>query len=220
MTVLMTITGADERTPIDELARLTEQHSWLEIGLLYTATPEGRNRYPGWEWLVDASKTLTGRCALHVCGRGARKSLLAGELTAITRHAARLQINGLLSPPEVRMFCAVHRYRTVITQDESENEELRLASTLPNHALLVDGSGGRGISPAEWTRPTTWKPVGFAGGLGPDNFAAELPKIAAVATGDWWVDMENRLRTDDWFDLEKANRAIEVFAAFLEHYHG
>lgn len=207
----MTITGIDERTKLFDIVRLIEQYPWLEIGLLYTATPEGRNRYPSWYWLVDTASALANRCALHVCGRGARAKLFDGGLVAVTQHAARIQINGAIEPSALQGFCQVFRRHALITQDTEHNRMLRFVE-MENHALLIDGSGGRGISPTAWSQPATWKDVGFAGGLGPDNLATELPKIASVARGDWWVDMETGVRTDDWFDIEKAKRAVEVFA--------
>lgn len=30
------------------------------------------------------------------------------------------------------------------------------------------------------------------------------------------IDMENNVRTDDWFDVEKAKRACEAFAEWRE----
>ena len=210
MTIGITLTGADERTPIPELQRLVKEYPSLEIGMLYTAKPEGRNRYPSWDWLVDTSAALAGRCALHVCGRIARIELIQGQLCGVTQYASRIQINGLLDNGELHEACETFRRHVVITQDKADNRYLRLTRNVNNHALLVDGSGGRGIAPSEWVRPNTWKDIGFAGGMGPDNLAEELPKIAAVATGNWWIDMENNLRTDDWFDLDKARKCLEI----------
>lgn len=218
MPATMTITGIDERTRIADIVRLTEQYPWLEIGMLYTATPEGRNRYPSLEWIVETASTLANRCALHVCGRGARGKLLQGGLVAATDNVSRIQINGRIDDTILREACrCFRRSTTVITQDNRDNVSFRDVPPFANHAILVDGSGGRGITPTEWFRPATWKPVGFAGGLGPDNLAVELPKIAAVARGDWWVDMETGVRTDDWFDIEKAKRACETFAEWREN---
>jgi len=212
MAIGITLTGADERTPLPELQRLVEEHPTLEIGLLYTARPEGRNRYPSWDWLVEAADAIQGRCALHVCGRLARLELFQGQLAAATKNVARIQVNGIIEVADLREVVRIFRSHTVITQDHADNRDLWLSRIV--HALLVDGSGGRGIAPTEWVRPNTWKDVGFAGGLGPDNLAEELPKIAAVATGNWWIDMESNLRTNDWFDLDKAAKCLGIFEKF------
>jgi phosphoribosylanthranilate isomerase len=79
------------------------------------------------------------------------------------------------------------------------------------HGILVDASGGRGISPVEWVRPPTDKRVGFAGGLGPDNLEQELPRILDVSRFGDWIDMETGLRDDDdWFDVERARAVLEI----------
>jgi hypothetical protein len=65
------------------------------------------------------------------------------------------------------------------------------------------------MSPEQWDRPDTCKPVGFAGGLGPNNILVEIQRISSVATGNWWVDMEGKLRDkNDWFDLTKAMAVV------------
>jgi phosphoribosylanthranilate isomerase len=79
-----------------------------------------------------------------------------------------------------------------------------------NHCILIDDSGGRGISPSIWSAPHTSKQIGFAGGLGLDNLAGELEKIHAVAGTGSWVDMEGKLRTHDLFDLDKAEACINI----------
>ena len=105
---LITLTGADERTDIDALVELVRTNPLVEIGLLYTATPEGRPRYPSRAWLRDAATALSGRCAIHVCGGGTRRELLAGELGDLTRHAPRV-LNGILGVEEATMNCRFGR---------------------------------------------------------------------------------------------------------------
>lgn len=209
----ITLTGADEETVIDDLVSLVAAIPMVEIGLLFTATPEGVNRYPSMDWLTMAASALSGRCAIHICGGGARAMLLAGELSKLTRHAPRIQVNGVVGLGELANLAA--QVDTLITQHCLANEGLVLAD-VKNHALLVDGSGGRGISPDNWSRPVTNKPVGFAGGLGLANLDTELCKIALVADGDWWIDMEGKLRVDDWFDLVQARAVANRFQSILE----
>jgi hypothetical protein len=203
----ITVTGADENTPLAALVALA---AWpcAEIGLLYTASPVGRNRYPSRAWLREATTALTGRCALHVCGRGARRALLCGELDDLTRHTPRAQVNGTLTVDETERLAT--RVTLLITQHTVANAPL-LNVRADNHALLVDGSGGRGLLPSEWQRPVTAKQVGFAGGLGQENLRGEMMRIARIALGDYWLDMEGRLRTSDWFDVSKAEAVLRLF---------
>ena len=49
-----------------------------------------------------------------------------------------------------------------------------------NHSILVDGSGGRGISPDSWPLIETDKPVGFAGGLGLGRTGAGIARLVAA----------------------------------------
>lgn len=195
----LTVTGADERTDVAALSKLD-----AEIGILYTETPEGRNRYPRWEWIRETSLELR-RASLHVCGRGARAKLMEGSLPV--SGFQRIQVNGQLEIPDVRHLCRLYPRHTIITQHTPKNRYL-MAVDAENHVLLVDGSGGRGISPEAWHHPDTAKVVGFAGGLGPDNLAAELQMISRIARHGWWVDMEGKLRVDDWFSLELAGEVV------------
>lgn len=199
----LTLTGADERTDVTALGKIN-----AEIGLLYTATPEGRNRYPRWEWIRETSLELR-RASLHVCGRGARALLMEGKLPV--SGFQRIQVNGGILALEVERLCAMYPHHTIITQHHLNNAHL-LAVRADNHALLIDASGGQGKSPEAWGQPDTGKAVGFAGGLGPDNLASELRKITALARAGWWADMEGKLRVDDWFSVERAEECAAIFA--------
>lgn len=64
---------------------------------------------------------------------------------------------------------------------------------------LFDRSGGRGETPGagEWPRPQPGRLVGYAGGLGPDNagpFAAFMHGAASALDGQFWIDMESKIR--------------------------
>lgn len=203
----ITLTGADERTDLDGLRELITRSPMVEIGLLYTTTPEGRNRYPSRQWLQSAAKALSGRVAIHVCGRGARKELSEGTLAFLTHHAPRVQVNGHLEIEEAEHLAT--RVGTLLTQHNARNSHL-LDVRASNHAVLIDASGGQGISPETWSPPETAKTVGFAGGLGLDNLAHELEQIALVARPGHWVDMEGKLRQNDWFDLATATLCADI----------
>ena len=200
----ITLTGADEFTDVDALLKLD-----AEIGLLYSATPEGRNRYPRLEWIRDTSLELR-RAALHVCGRAARTMLTEGKIPV--SGFQRIQVNGGILSLEAERLCAMYPRHTIITQHHTYNAHL-LAVRSPNHAVLLDTSGGRGISPSAWKQPATEKVVGFAGGLGPDNLAQELRTIREIARPGWWVDMEGKLRVNDVFSVELAEQCIAAFRA-------
>lgn len=207
----ITLTGADEHTPLPNLLRLADVGA--EISILYTFSPDGRPRYPRRWWTAVALLELHGRAALHVCGGRARHQLMTGELDDLVAHASRVQINGMLAPAELWSFCRRWPLYPIITQHTDDNSAL-LAVPASNHAVLVDASGGRGQLPGWWQRPDTTKPVGFAGGLGPDTLAAELPRIATVARDPWWIDMEGNLRDES--DRFSVPRALEVLALWNE----
>lgn len=207
----LTLTGADERTPIDSLLHLAT--AGAEIGLLWTFSPDGRPRYPSIPWINQVLRALPRRSvAVHVCGARARDLLLRGRVPFIhdSPFLRRVQVNGSVSPLDLEILCGWMSDKVVITQHDFVNNDL-VDVNVDNHALLVDGSGGRGQLPSDWYRPLTVKPVGFAGGLGPDNLAEQLPRIAAVAQKGAWIDCESSLRTDEWFDVARATRMVELW---------
>ncbi len=206
----ITLTGLDERTSVLDMIQLSKLGA--EIGLLYTASPDGRRRYPARWWVETRSAVVP--CAIHICGSRARSELHNGMLNPLLASVRRFQVNGNVTTEELRAICGRFPDKVVITQHCAKNAALARLGVW-NHAILVDDSGGRGKLPGAWCRPETTKPVGFAGGLGPDTLRSELPKIARVADTDSWVDMEGRLRDDeDWFSVEKAMKALAIWREF------
>lgn len=53
--------------------------------------------------------------------------------------------------------------------------------------------------------------VGYAGGFNPDNVAEKLSFLMENSqVGDFWIDMESGVRTDDWFDTDKVRRVLRI----------
>lgn len=197
--VQLTITGVDAKTSLADLPYD------VEYGILYTASPEGRSRYPVRSKLLHIIRKLADRpLSLHVCGRKGKNQLLEYLLPDLTHGVQRIQVNGSVTPEELNKLCDLYGEHTVITQNSFFNRELA-SESYPNHAILVDGSGGNGVLPNSWARPCTEKDVGYAGGLGPSNIFEQVPLILS-ANSPWprvWVDMESQVRTDDWLDVDK-----------------
>ncbi len=102
----------------------------------------------------------------------------------------------------------------------------------PRCYALFDASGGAGTLPREWPKPIYIDvepgehgcgeqfPAyhGYAGGLGPQNLATEIPRIAEAA-GDApiWIDMETHVRTPDdtVFSLSRVRKALEICKPFI-----
>lgn len=197
----ITVSGPDERTAVADLVALN-----AEIGFLYCSGGSPKNRYPRMEWIREAARVCR-RSSLHICGGKARKELLADKLDVSPFE--RIQVNGLLCEELTERICEMYPHHQIITQHNESNWDL-IAVESPNHSVLVDGSGGKGVVPDEWRPTETYKAVGFAGGLGPNNLASELHRIGQVASVGWWVDMENSLREDDWFSIDRAKRAVAI----------
>ncbi|MEN6401501.1 MAG: hypothetical protein ABFD94_06105 [Armatimonadia bacterium] len=211
----VTLTGIDETCDLTRLAAL--HRPGLEFGILLSLRYAGQNkRYPALSWITDALMILPPRsCALHICGGDARKAFFAHEYEKWHPFLRRVQVNGVLAVPIAEQVHGMLQTTelTIITQCCPGNEYL--AAYLPSmrHQVLVDSSGGRGVTPEKWVHPSPngGKHVGFAGGLGPMTLGEQLPLIRAVARPGWWVDMENNLRDqDDNFDVDRAAAALRI----------
>lgn len=141
---------------------------------------------------------------------------------AVSARAGRVQLNfnHRRAPVDLSALAALLNQfpdMTVITQHNTANEDVwkSLAGWI-NHAVLFDSSGGNGVECKAWPSPISGVSCGYAGGLGPDHLAEELPRICAAAnTRPYWVDMQGKLRTsEDAFDLNLAESCLQIITAF------
>lgn len=234
----VTITGADDACPTGRLLDLWGEFPFVEWGVLVGS--HQCQRFPSREWIkrLVALREQSGnlmRLSLHVCGRflreiaNGRSSL--DEWLGTDLHAfGRVQLNwhGERQPASVSenvlgAFCRLDSGSgwdpTLIFQLDGVNDQLyQGASRRFACCGLFDRSHGAGVVPGEWPQASTAIGSGWAGGLGPDNLAEEIPKISAKAwpAMNFWIDMETRVRSDNSqiFDLCKVHRCLEIAEPF------
>lgn len=224
----VTITGADDSIEPESLLRLSQEFPFVEWGILASQSKSMEPRYPSPSWVVDlqgiAQTSGAMQLSLHICGKWARQ-VIAGTWTpsyGMLDSFQRVQLNvsnlpddglseectSLLGKLDSRQFVFQQNdYMASCAYDEGIDA-----------AVLYDRSGGKGELPESWEVGIAGIYHGYAGGLGPDNLAIELPRIAEVAKDNRiWIDMETRVRSDDdkKFDLDKVRRCLEICQPFI-----
>ena len=83
-------------------------------------------------------------------------------------------------------------------------------------SLLFDASGGEGISPETWEKPIYENhPMGYSGGMSPDNVVQNLNMIKKVVGDDvTWIDAEGKLKSQNLFE-EKALFDTDLARAYI-----
>jgi len=224
----VSITGADDHVSFAELKRLNKAYPFVEWAILFYPGRAGEARNPSEPWRHEFyHECLSATKAAHVCASGieqlARFPLLWTELEQFDR----VQLNfkrKYLDDTVLSMLRDVvlqDPHRSYITQENPFNEGITdLMKNVPHHEILFDSSLGKGLSPAKWPTPVPGRLCGYAGGLGPDNLAEALPKIAeAAGARNFWIDMESGVRTDNELDLAKVEAVLEIAAPWVQRSH-
>jgi hypothetical protein len=235
----VTVTGADDSVKVSDLLALEKKYPFVEFGILLSKSQIGMPRFPSHAWL-DKLTSYGSRLKLsgHLCGQYVRE-FLEGKLhfekafdPGTAGIFSRWQINthgipanwnqaGLDKSIEGRLAAG----QKIIFQWDGVNILLyshvlkRVAAAKPDEpvSFLFDLSHGAGVLPDSWPALKIDAPVGYAGGLSPDNVAQELEKIAAVAEAGTWIDAETHLRSNDdrQFDLDQVDRFLAAAAPYV-----
>ena len=196
----ITFTGIDDRTDLAKADSLASQFP-IEWGILFSVNNKDA-RYPCSQAIFEML-TITGKKSAHLCGRISR-DVQAGVIPKHVPLGAfdRVQVNGQrVKMDHLRDLKA--QYGVSIILQSVEDQFLS-----GEFQQLFDRSGGEGIFPeAVPVLPGDGALVGYAGGIGPDSVKDYLERISG--TGDFWIDMEGRVRTNGWFDLDKVARVCE-----------
>ena len=233
----ITFTGIDERTDIKALKEIQQRWPIVEFGVLTSYHwQENGNRYPNPEWIEKLyNKNL--RLSLHLCGSVAHDAAI-GDWNKVDEKLTRdwltlfkrvqLNVAGQKNNPH---FCWIPLVigQELIVQQKAQNDISLYDATVkkwterpyPHRdtiSVLLDSSGGRGIDTGIKVMPSSGK-VGYAGGINPDNVGEKLSYLLEnVKQGDFWIDMESGVRTDDWFDLDKVIKVMEICEPIIKEY--
>lgn len=224
----ITFTGIDANTDIRALIEIQREFPIAEFGVLtsYHWYDNG-NRYLD-PLIINNLRGNGLNLALHVCGSAAHDAAV-GRWDLIDKlvwsnidlfHRIQLNISNRKDNPEAleRLPKVVEQEVIIQTRDalntsiydatiEKFREKDKFGRTF---SMLLDASGGQGIDTPLKVLPSSGK-VGYAGGFNPDNVAEKLSFLLQnVRMGEFWIDMESGVRTDDWFDIDKVRRVLHI----------
>lgn len=232
----ITFTGVDAQTDLKELQAIQQQYPLAEFGVLTSYHwYENTQRYLNPQFLPN----FYGRglnLALHICGSAAHDAIdgFWNRINNLTvkylymRLFQRVQLNvANRSDNPARLASTPPNCRAeVIIQQRPGDAALFEHSlwvgreTRPrNVSMLIDGSGGLGIDTPISIYQSAEK-IGYAGGISPDNVADKLTYLFEnVHQGEFWIDMESSVRTNDWFDISKVRRVLEICEPIIKEYN-
>lgn len=222
----ITFTGPDDGTDFNQLIQISNQHPYVEWGILASISQGGYPRYPSQKWFKTIQPEAKLQLSLHLCGRWVRY-LLVGEITFPTELLEpfqRVQLNFHAErtdckPQEFAKALETLGPKQFIFQIDGVHGNQHLTALKEinpkiNAVPLFDISGGAGILPDSWPKPQPeFDYHGYAGGLGPDNLATQIPLIKQAANNARiWIDMETKVRSPDDrnFMLDKVNTCLEL----------
>ena len=186
--------------------------------------------------------------AVHIQGRWLRDLVLGDSddlidgCGSLIRHAQRIQLNfhgGVIDWNETAFLMELATFpltrdakQFIFQIDGCQGGAILERVSRYGHGLdlvpFYDTSHGAGVLPEVWPDAeksllalTRDLQVGYAGGLGPENLAAQIPLIAkAAGKAQFWIDMETKIRSPSplvgtRFDLDKVRAALEICKPFV-----
>lgn len=225
----ITFTGIDAKTDIKRLQEIIELYPIAEFGVLTSYHwQENGNRYPDPSMFSSLLK-VTPHLSLHLCGKIAHDAA-CGLWQRVDEHVEfclpifrRIQLNigNRLDNPKRCCRAPFGHQEVIIQVGNARGIDIynNTRDGSPFITMLLDASGGRGIETPLEVFPTRHK-IGYAGGFNPDNVADRLSFLMEnVETGTFWIDMESGVRTNDWFDLDKVVRVLEICQPIINQHN-
>ena len=224
----ITFTGVDAKTDIRDLIDIQREYPIVEFGVLTSYHwYENGNRYLDPK-VINELRGNGLSLALHVCGSAAHDAA-TGRWDLIDKlvwmnidlfHRIQLNISNRSDNPNALGCLPKIVEQEVIIQTRDGANTCIYDATIENFkekdkfgrsfSMLLDASGGQGIDTPLKVLPSSGK-VGYAGGFNPDNVGEKLTFLLQnVRMGQFWIDMESGVRTDDWFDTAKVRRVLAI----------
>lgn len=225
----VTITGTDDKVPIVELIKLSQEFPFVEWGILFSKSKEGQSRYPSKEWIkkFTTSKMFSEvNTSAHLCGQYPRDILQQGDhaiFEFLDRKFDRAQLNFNFANTFADFQHIISVLNNpfgmgIILQYNKANSEIvkELIENKYSFDILYDSSGGRGTEIKEINSPFKGYYTGYSGGLNPENIKPVLEKITENnSTAKVFIDCESGVRTNDEFDLVKVRKYLEICSEFV-----
>lgn len=218
----ISLIGIDKNTDLDKLQELQKKYPLAEFGVILSKNwAENGNRYfnPAELYkLRDRGLNLSA----HLCGSVARSAIrnnfgpameLCGKDFSLFKRAQLNIAKSDKNPSQLILDLPVSLEEVIIQQESAFKCDLFLSLFNTDLykgdvSVLIDGSGGLGIE-TEMVPLNINVKVGYAGGLNPENILQKTKFLMESSeVNDFWVDMESGIRTDNWFDLEKAESVL------------
>jgi len=224
----ITFTGIDAKTDIQDLIDIQREFPIVEFGVLTSYHwYENGNRYLD-PLIINELRGERLNLALHVCGSAAHDAAV-GRWDLIDKlvwsnidlfHRVQLNISNRKDNPDaLERLPKVVEQEVIIQTRDALNTSIYDATIARfrekdkfgrTFSILLDASGGQGIDTPLKVLPSSGK-VGYAGGFNPENVGEKLLFLLQnIRMGDFWIDMESGVRTDDWFDTSKVRRVLAV----------
>ena len=229
----ITFTGIDGKTDLGRLWEIQQEYPIAEFGVLVAKNwRDNGNRYFNPSYLNSIERYSGGgglNLSAHLCGSIARAAI-KGDWQPFRDWARcypfffkRCQINIAKSAENPESFVwegDAQLFDEIILQQKSAKDcPLFMNSKISDHiTVLLDGSGGKGINTPLEPLNLPHK-IGYAGGFNADNVADKLSfLLTSEQVGDFWIDMESGVRTDDWFDLDNVVKVLEICDKVIKSY--
>lgn len=221
MLKLVTVTGADDKTDINDILDVASKYPFVEFGILLSPK-SGKERYPSLSWIENLNSIKDKvNFSLHLCSDVLIKFVNGYDLNQIVDSNIlsifkRIQLNFYNNEINFSLFkknIEKNSHINFIFQLKSfEDPVFSEANKIENIQYLYDCSGGNGILPSSWIESEIY--CGYAGGLTSENLEYNLLEISKACKADFWIDAETGLRTNNQFDLNKVKKFLKIASNF------
>lgn len=227
----ITVTGADDKTQIPDIMRFCALYPRIEFGILVTSpwSAGGFGRYPSFQWIERLAQYIDEdnrrNFSMHLCGKYVEEFFqnprFCDGIMMFAEKFSRMQVNTHNYKMDTDLGIVTLNIGNMLAEGVTPILQYDQANTATINAILdnvppksvhclYDMSHGAGIlQESGWDAPLEKAVTGYAGGLSPENVAAQVEAISAVVHPDEyvWIDAETRLRdAEDAFSMSKVEQ--------------
>lgn len=236
----VTCSDPREHNPIDKILNLgTLPNAEIAVQCHPSKMSDGMPRNVWFKDLLHAAYNVPSfNLAIHINSEWANEICVNGKIPDVVKEwlfarnsdnnpiIKRIQLNmpkqtaqNINQHDLARIISGFPRREFIFQYNDNTKEAVeKMHQTRVRFSLLFDASGGNGIQPGNWQKPIyETHPMGYSGGLSPDNVVHNLRLINMVVPKDTpiWIDAEGRLKSNNLF-AEKPAFDIELAQAYIE----